>query len=366
MDALRSPHLYNIMYNTKSQSTNTSKSALAAVSGGIDSAVAAMLAQRDGLDCTGVTMILHSHNSSGEADARRTVERLGIPFQVFDFCDSFKTCVIDRFVETYSEGRTPNPCVICNKLIKFGCLMEKMFELKRNYIVTGHYAQIVQNASGRFLLKKGADILKDQSYVLYGLTQQQLSHIKFPLGGLSKGQVREIAYEAGLADASKRESQDICFVPDGDYAGFIEEYTGKSTRKGRFVSPDGKYLGENMGIIHYTVGQRRGLGLAMPAPVYVLDIQPEDDTVIVGASDLLYSRSLRINDINLISADRLDSPVKAHVKIRYRQPGQPAVVRQSSDDTIEIEFDEPQRAITRGQAAVIYDGDIVVGGGTII
>lgn len=336
------------------------------MSGGVDSTVAAMLALRGGFDCAGAIMKLHPYGSAAEADARYAAARLGLPFHVFDFSDSFKTCVIDRFVRAYREGRTPNPCVECNKYIKFGCLLEKAGELGKNFIITGHYAQIEQNASGRFLLKKGIDPSKDQSYVLYGLTQDQLARVIFPLGGLTKEQVRESAYESGLIEPGRRESQDICFIPGGDYAGYIEKYTGKPAVKGRFIDTDGKELGENRGIIYYTVGQRRGLGLSTQNPVYVLEIRPEDDTVVVGANDLLYSQTLIIKDINLIPADRLDSPIKAYVKIRYNQPGQPASVRQTGDDTIRIDFDKPQRAIAKGQAAVIYDGEAVIGGGTIV
>lgn len=336
------------------------------MSGGVDSAVAAMLALRSGLDCIGATMKLYPCGSEGEEDASAAAARLGIPYYIFDFTDSFRTRVIDRFADAYREGRTPNPCVECNKHIKFGALLEKTHELGKDFIVTGHYAQIARDASGRFLLKKGADPVKDQSYVLYGLSQHQLSHIKFPLGGLTKAQVRGLSLEAGLDAANRKESQDICFVPDGNHAKFIEEYTGEPARRGRFIDPEGKDLGENKGVIYYTVGQRKGLGLAMPNPVYVLGIRPEDDTVVVGANDLLYSKTLRIRDINLISVGSLDSPLRARVKIRYRQPEQPAIVRQTGGDSIRIDFDTPQRAVTRGQAAVFYDGDVVIGGGTIV
>ena len=336
------------------------------MSGGVDSAVAAMLTQRSGVDCAGATMKLHAYGSDGAEDARSAADKLGIPFHIFDFTDAFNTRVVDRFVGAYREGRTPNPCVDCNKHIKFGCFMEKMRELGKDFVVTGHYAQTTQSASGRFLLKKGADASKDQSYVLYSLTQDQLARVMFPLGGLSKTQVRDLAYETGLANAGKRESQDICFLPDGEYAKFIEDHAGGPPRKGRFIDPEGKDLGENKGVIHYTIGQRKGLGLAMPYPAYVLELRPDDDTVVVGANDLLYSKTLRIQDINLIPVDRLGSPFRARVKIRYKQPEQPAYVEQTGDDSIIIEFDEPQRAITKGQSAVIYDGDVVIGGGTIV
>jgi len=336
------------------------------MSGGVDSTVAAMLARRDGFDCAGAMMKLHGFGHDGEEDARRAAERLGIPFHVIDLSEDFAAFVIGRFIKAYREGRTPNPCVDCNKNIKFGKFPEKAREFGMDVVVTGHYARIDRGADGRFLLKKGADRVKDQSYVLYGLTQEQLAKVLFPLGGLSKQEVRDLALTAGFENADKRESQDICFVPGGDYAGFITDYTGETLPKGRFIDENGNDLGENRGLACYTIGQRRGLGLAMPHPVYVLDIKPQDNTVVVGGSELLYTKTLRAADINLIAADKLENPIRARVKIRYRQPEQPATVRQIGEDALLIEFDEPQRAITKGQAAVVYDGDIVIGGGTII
>ena len=342
-----------------------SKSALAAMSGGVDSTVAAMLALRSGFDCEGAIMKLRPDDGVSETDAGTAAAQLGISFHVFDFSDVFSGSVIERFIDAYRKGRTPNPCVDCNKHLKFGCFQDKARELGKDFIITGHYARIERGADGRFLLKKGADPEKDQSYVLYGLTQNQLAHTILPLGGLSKRQVRELALDAGLENAYKRESQDICFVSGGNYAAFIEEYTGQALRKGRFVDIDGNYLGENSGVARYTIGQRRGLGLAMPYPVYVLDINPENDTVVVGSNELLYSKTLAIRDVNLISADNLASPIRARVKIRYKHSEQPATIHQTDNDAVYIEFDEPQRAITKGQAAVIYDGDVVIGGGTI-
>ena len=353
------------METNNSQFTNHD-SALVAMSGGVDSTVAAMLTQRRGADIAGAIMKLHSGESSGESDARASSQKLGIPFFVFDFSDCFAAQVIDRFVSAYSEGRTPNPCVDCNKNIKFGRFLEKARELGRNCIVTGHYARIERDASGRYLLKKGADLSKDQSYVLYTLSQDQLAHARFPLGGLSKTEVREFALSEGLGNADKRESQDICFIPDGDYANFITGYTGKQPPKGRFIDSDGNDLGENNGVIHFTIGQRRGLGLAMPHPPYVLELRPKDNTVVVGKNEMLYSRTLLVKELNFIPFDKLETPIRARVKIRYRHTEQPAAVRQTDNDVLHIEFDEPQRAITRGQAAVIYDGDVVIGGGTIV
>ena len=341
------------------------QSTLVAMSGGVDSTVAAMLALRDCPDCAGAVMKLHPCAADCETDARAAARKLGIPLYVFDFSGSFASQVVEPFVSAYIEGRTPNPCVDCNKHIKFGQFLEKALELGKDYIATGHYARVEQDGNGRFLLKKGADLLKDQSYVLYSLTQNQLAHTLFPLGGLSKKQAREIARDAGLENADRRESQDICFIPDGDYAGFIVGHTGVEPRKGRFIDADGNHLGEHGGVIHYTVGQRRGMGLAMPYPAYVLKVSPEDDTVVVGKNDMLYTRTLYAKNINLIPIDKLASPLRARVKIRYKHAEQPATVHQTGDDALRIDFDEPQRALTKGQAAVIYDGETVIGGGTI-
>ena len=342
------------------------KKALIAMSGGVDSSVAAMITLREGIDCTGATMKLHPCVRDSAEEARAAAEHFNIPFYVFDFSGSFAEQVIDRFIGAYREGQTPNPCVDCNKHIKFGRLLDKTIELGNDFVVTGHYAQVERRPDGRYLLKKGADSSKDQSYVLYSLTQEQLAHIRFPLGGLSKKQVRELAHSVGLDNAKKRESQDICFIPDGDYVRFIIECTGTRPSKGRFIDVDGNDLGENNGVICYTIGQRRGLGLAMPYPPYVLEIRPEDDLVVIGKDEMLYSNTLLAKEINLIPFDKLDAPFRALVKIRYRHNEQFATVYQVDDDTLRIEFDEPQRAITKGQAAVIYDGDIVLGGGTIV
>jgi len=311
-------------------------------------------------------MKLHPNAADNEADARAAAEKLGIPLYVYDLSECFTAQVIRRFIDAYREGRTPNPCIDCNRHIKFGRLMEKAGELGMDYIITGHYARIERHGDGRFFLNKGVDLSKDQSYVLYSLTQGQLSRTRFPLGELSKSQVRELALSAGLENADRRESQDICFVPDGDYAKFITEYNGCQLQNGRFVDVDGSYLGEHNGVFRYTIGQRRGMGLAMPYPAYVLELRPDSNTIVVGRNEMLYSKALHAKDINLIPFDRLDSPLRALVKIRYKHLEQPATVNQIDEDTLRIEFDEPQRAITKGQAAVIYDGNTVIGGGTIV
>jgi len=342
------------------------KSALIAMSGGVDSTVSALLMLREGYDCAGAIMKLHPCVKDSEARARAAAQKLCIPFYAVDFSVDFSEKVLSRFVSAYQSGQTPNPCVDCNKHIKFGRLLDKAFELGKHYLVTGHYVQTECDPNGRYLLKKGADHTKDQSYVLYSLKQRQLAHIRFPLGGYTKTDVRKIAAEAEFEAAKIKESQDICFVPDGDYAKFIVEHTGTTPQKGRFCDTQGNDLGENKGLIHYTIGQRRGLGLAMPHPPYVVEMRPDENTVVVGRNEMLFSKTLTVRDINLIPVDKLDKPIRAKARIRYNQVEQPAVIHQIDQDTLKIEFDDPQRAITSGQAAVIYDGSYVLGGGTIV
>jgi len=342
------------------------KSVLIAMSGGVDSTVAAILLQQGGAKCAGAAMKVFKGGDKTVNEAKHVAAKLNIPFFEFDFIKQFNEQVVNPFINDYKQGRTPNPCVTCNKHLKFGLLADKAYEMNKSCIATGHYVQTECDANGRYLLKKGADITKDQSYVLYSLTQKQLSQSIFPLGSLSKTEVREIAENAGFNFADKSESQDICFIPDGDYIKFINEYTGETPPKGRFTDINGNDLGENKGISSYTIGQRRGLGLSMPHPPYVIELRPEDNTVVVGKEDMLYSNKLEAKNINLIPFDKLDTKIKAQVKIRYSDPGHPATIHQTDDDTLYIEFDEPQRAITKGQAAVIYDGSAVIGGGTIV
>ena len=348
------------------QPSSIKQSALIAMSGGVDSAAAAVMAMNGGYDCTGVYMRLCPGFETAEAGAREAAGRLGIPLYVCDFTEAFAQRVIARFISEYREGRTPNPCVDCNKHIKFGHLLEYARGLGADCLMTGHYARVERGNGGRYILKKGADSSKDQSYFLYALKQDQLAMVHFPLGGSTKRRAREIAQGAGLDMASYRESQDICFIPGGDLPGFITRYTGEPPRKGRFVDTDGNDLGENKGLSYYTIGQRRGLGLAMPYPPYVIDIRAGEGTVVIGGNELLYSKTLVARDINLIPTDKLGPSLKARVKIRYRHAEQPATITQTGEDTLHIEFDEPQRAITKGQAAVIYDGEVVIGGGTIV
>jgi len=353
-------------------------SALIAMSGGVDSSVAALLTLEQGHDCIGAMMKLFSNDDidacredsccslEDAEDARAVAYKLGMPFYVFNFGEDFKEQVIDRFIDTYQRGETPNPCIDCNRYLKFERLLHRAKELKCDYVVTGHYARREKDeTTERYLLKKGLDETKDQSYVLYSMTQDQLKHTLLPLGGLRKTEVREIAQAHGFVTAEKKESQDICFVTKDGYPDFIRQYTGKDYPAGTFVDTFGNVLGKNKGIIHYTVGQRKGLGLSAPDPLYVCSVNAETNTVVVGTEDKLYAKALVVRDANLISVENIDAPLKVGVKIRYKSPEQPATVCQLDATTLRVEFDEPQKAIAKGQAAVCYQGDSVLGGGTI-
>ena len=352
--------------------------AIVAMSGGVDSSVAACLMKQRDFDCIGVTMKLFANEDIGVPrehsccslddveDARSVARMLGIPYYVFNFSDRFREDVIDRFISAYENGRTPNPCIDCNRYLKFDRLYHRAEELGRDFVVTGHYARIERESeTGRYLLKKAADPAKDQSYVLYSLTQEQLAHTLFPLGGMTKPEVRKIAEEQGFINARKHDSQDICFVQHGDYADFIEEHTGKSYPAGDFVDHSGHILGRHRGIIRYTIGQRKGLGLALAEPMYVCAVHPSHNTVVLGKESELYTRELTAKDINLISLPSIEKPIRVRAKVRYRQPEMWATVTQTDTDTLQVAFDEPQRAVTAGQAVVLYDGVTVVGGGTI-
>ncbi len=349
---------------------------IVAMSGGVDSAVSAYLIGQK-YDALGVTMKLHDESDNliyGEnsccsaqdiADARAVCERLDIPHEVHDFGASFKDCVIKNFIDSYKNGATPNPCVVCNRKIKFDELMKMAMERNFDAVATGHYARIERRDDGRYLLKKALDITKDQSYVLYSLTQEQLAHTIFSLGEMTKADARTLAESLGFANARKHDSQDICFIPDGDYVSFIERITGETFEKGNFIDLYGKILGTHDGIIKYTIGQRKGLGIAFGEPMYVYAKNLAENTVTLAKNSDLFATTLTANQINLISCDNIYSPLRVKAKIRYNQKEQPATVRQIDGDRIEVIFDEPQRAITRGQSVVLYDGDIVVGGGII-
>ena len=352
--------------------------AMIAMSGGVDSSVAALLMIEAGYDCAGVTMQLFHNEDAGiprektccslndVMDAKLVSSKLGILHYVFNFSDRFRETVMTRFSQSYEKGATPNPCIDCNRFLKFDAMIQRMHEMHFDYVVTGHYARTeFDNASGRYLLKKGLDETKDQSYVLYALTQEQLKHVRFPLGNYHKSEIREIAEKAGFVNAHKKDSQDICFVPDGDYAGFLERFTGRTYPVGDFVDTSGNILGQHKGIIHYTVGQRKGLGIAAKYPLYVQEIRTDTNQVILGKNEELFSDSLVADDVNLISVENLNEPLKCSAKIRYRHPEQPCTAWQTPDGLLHVKFDSPQRAITRGQAVVLYQNDIVVGGGTI-
>ncbi len=363
---------------------NGRQKALIAMSGGVDSSVAAALMQEQGYDCVGAMMKLYQREyiedseeemPEGNAfcctaddarDAEAVARKLGMPFYVFRFTEEFRCQVMERFVNSYLHGETPNPCIDCNRYMKFEKLYERARLLGCDKIVTGHYARIGRDeAGGRWQMRKALDQTKDQSYVLYQLTQEQLAHVCLPLGELTKEKVRTLAQEYGFFNAHKKDSQDICFVPDGHYEAFIEEYTGKKAPEGNFVTQDGEVLGRHKGIIHYTVGQRKGLGIAAVYPYYVKEIRPESNEVVLCAHEELFQRTLTARDVNWVSIPEPDKKIRVQAKIRYRHSPQPATAKVTKEGFLKVTFDEPQRAITRGQSVVLYDGDLVLGGGKI-
>ena len=352
--------------------------ALIAMSGGVDSSVAAWLTRKQGLRCIGGTLRLFSNEVLGEneestccslddvEDARSVAFRLGMPFYVFNAADRFRGDVMDKFVRCYEEGLTPNPCIDCNRHLKFDHLLQKALTLGCEYIVTGHYARICRDeATGRYLLRKALDPAKDQTYFLACLTQEQLRHIRFPLGELTKAEVRQIAEEQGFLNAKKRDSQDICFVPDGDYMAFLERYTGKHYPAGNYLDRSGKVVGTHRGAVAYTLGQRKGLGIALGEPVYVCAKDMARNTVTVGPNEALFRTALRADGWTWFPFPALTGPLRVKAKARSRMTEQPATVYPEENGLCRVEFDEPQRAITPGQAVVLYDGDTVLGGGTI-
>lgn len=356
---------------------NNVKKAIIAMSGGVDSSVAALLIKNNDTDCIGVTMKLIGDETlpiapsccteNDIADAASVCQKLGIEHCVFNFSANFKEKVVDNFVYCYENGMTPNPCIQCNRYLKFDMLFSEAEKLGGDCVVTGHYARVTYDKkSGRYLLKKAKDVTKDQTYVLYSLTQNQLSKAYFPLGEMDKTEVRNIATENGFINADKKDSQDICFIKDCKYFEFIENYTKKSYPEGNFVDAEGNVLGRHKGVIRYTIGQGKKLGLILKEPLYVIDVNAKNNTVTLGKSEELYKTELIAHDINLISVPKIEGEMRVKAKIRYRQTEADAVVTQTGDDEIKVVFDEPQRAITRGQSVVLYDGDTVVGGGTII
>ena len=356
--------------------SNENKKALIAMSGGVDSSVAAALMLKKGFDCMGCTMRLYENDMIGEdlfgtccslkdtQDARAVCEKLGIEYNIYHYEAEFTKNVIEPFVCSYERGETPNPCIRCNKYLKFDILYEKAKALGYDNIVTGHYARI-EERDGHFYLLKAVDPGKDQSYVLYDFTEEQLSHTYFPLGEMTKNEAREIASEYGFVNKDKKDSQDICFVPDGDYAAMIKRYRNKDYPKGDFVDLQGNVLGTHEGIINYTIGQRRGLGIPADRRLYVKRLDTENNRVILADDEDLFDKEVMVREFNWITGDAPSEPIRCLAKIRYRHKEQPATATIFADGKARIVFDEPQRAITPGQSAVLYDGEIVLGGGII-
>lgn len=353
------------------------KKVVIGMSGGVDSSVAAYLLKQAGYDVIGVTMqiwqeeaneVLEEHGGccglSAVEDARRVANQLDIPYYVMNFRDSFQKHVIDYFVAEYLSGRTPNPCIACNRYVKWESLLKRSLDIGADYIATGHYARVVRLENGRYTLKKSATLAKDQTYALYNLTQEQLAHTLMPVGEYTKEEIREIAGDISLQVAHKPDSQEICFIPDHDYATFIEKNTDHPITEGNFVDKEGKVLGKHKGIVHYTIGQRKGL-IAMGKPVFVSEIRPKTNEVVLGGAQEVFQSKLYGKQVNFMSIETLDGDMRVNAKVRYSHKGANAVIRMVGPDQIECIFDEPQRAITPGQAVVFYDGDYVVGGAVI-
>ncbi len=350
------------------------------MSGGVDSSVAALLLKEQGYDVVGVTMQIWQDEDacsieenggccglSAVDDARKVAEKLEIPYYVMNFKKEFKANVMDYFVEEYLRGHTPNPCIACNRYVKWEALLKRSLEIGADYIATGHYARIEQLTNGRYAIRNSVTAAKDQTYALYNLTQYQLAHTLMPVGAYPKEEIRKMAEEAGLPIAHKPDSQEICFVPDNDYASFIEREAGERVPgMGNFVTKDGIILGQHKGITHYTIGQRKGLNLAMGHPVFVTQIRPETDEVVIGEHEDVFSTELDCNKLNFMSIAELEKPRKVLAKIRYAHKGTMCTIEKTGEDTVHCTFDEPVRAVTKGQAVVFYDGEFVLGGGTII
>lgn len=354
------------------------KRVVVGMSGGVDSSVTAHLLKEQGYEVIGMTMQIWQEDApddnsggccglSAVDDARRVCQKIGIPHYVVNFRKDFKKYVIDYFLDEYQHGRTPNPCIACNRYVKWESMLQKALQIGADYIATGHYARIIKDeTTGRFSLKQSKSLAKDQTYALYNLTQHQLAHTLMPLGDYTKDEVRAIAKEIGLAVATKPDSQEICFVPDNNYAGYIEQETGKKCTPGNFVDTSGKVIGQHKGLIHYTIGQRKGLGLSMGKPVFVQRLKLETNEVVIGDNEELFKTTVKANHLNFMAFEKLEGTIKCLGKIRYNQKPEPCKISMLDEETILCEFDDPQRAITPGQALVLYDGEELIGGGTII
>ena len=348
------------------------KRVMIGMSGGVDSSVAAYLLKKKGYDVVGVNMKLCPDETGKEdtsiKDAQKVAEKLGIPFYVLDLQEEFREKVIENFISEYTSGRTPNPCVVCNKFIKFGLFFDKAKEFDCDYIATGHYARIEKDEkNGRYLLKKGDSAKKDQTYDLYNIKQEQLKRILLPIGEYEKDDVRALAKEIGLEVHNKKDSQEICFIKDNDYIKYLKKHMKKKVKPGNFVELDGEVIGKHKGIINYTIGQRKGLGVTFGKPMFVVDINAKDNTIVLGDNSDLFRSELIASNVNIIpfDFDEMKEPVRVEAKVRYAAKPSPATVYKISENNIRIVFDEPQRAITKGQSVVMYDGDILVGGAVI-
>lgn len=353
------------------------KRVVVGMSGGVDSSVAAWLLKQQGYDVIGVTMEIWDGTPTEEEDggccglsavedARRVAQMLGIPYYVMNFREVFREKVMNYFVREYARGRTPNPCIACNRYVKWDALLHRSLEIGADYIATGHYARVCRLPNGRYAIRRSATAAKDQTYALYNLTQEQLAHTLMPVGDFEKPEIRRMAEEAGLPVAQKKDSQEICFIPDHDYAAFVRKQTEQGSCPGNFVNRAGEVLGRHAGFVHYTVGQRKGLGVTFGKPMFVLEIRPETNDVVLGEADEVWSDHLICHQLNYMSVPELTEERDVTAKIRYSHSGARCRIRCVGPDLVECRFQEPVRAVTPGQAVVFYDGDLILGGGTIL